>query len=159
MTEPQKKKLFDTRFTVLVAVQATGILLILITLILVRPSHHGEDPALLREVGNKLQAAGLTSEAISFYQAYLEKADIDTKTQANIAFSLGELSEQQGDLSKALGWYFRVKTLDSRSDHAIEAEKKVVALLEKLGKVTAAKSELESSTYSNQRARHRAQLL
>ncbi|MBL6989936.1 MAG: peptidyl-prolyl cis-trans isomerase [Bacteriovoracaceae bacterium] len=103
----------------------------------------------LRQAGNKLQAAGLTEQAINQYIDYLQKAQVDSSTHSKVAFSIASLSEEAGKLEQALSWYYQVELIDSASKYTADANKRIVALLEKLKKFSAAKYSLKQTTSLN----------
>ena len=103
-----------------------------------------------RTTANKLHSVGIIDEAINMYEKYLESNTIDKQTRANISYSLGELYEKEGKYEKALSCFYQVEISDPKSKYVTESSKKVVALLEKLKKLSAAKMALTSSTSLNQ---------
>jgi tetratricopeptide (TPR) repeat protein len=100
----------------------------------------------MRDTAAKLQAAGLSTEAINQYEEYLKEPDIDPKTRANISYTLGQMLESEGRPEKALAWYYQVEGADPNSPQQKEAAKRIVALLESLGRHQAAKSVLSNAT-------------
>lgn len=142
-----KKKVFDLRFAILVLSQV--ILALLLIAILFKPEapDTGKNNAEhWREVASKLHSSGVVGEAARFYELYLKNADVDHVVKATIAYSLGELYEQDQKLEKALAWYYQVEILDPVSKYKPEAGKRIVALLEKLKKFGAARQALKSQT-------------
>ncbi|MEK6623574.1 MAG: hypothetical protein AABY86_01315, partial [Bdellovibrionota bacterium] len=74
---------------------------------------------------------------------------MSAKEKSAIAFSLGGLSENAGHFEKAVRWYYNVETFDPNSVHKADANKAVVALLEKLQKYSAANMILAEKTALN----------
>ena len=125
----------DTRFTVLFLTQC--VIAVLLGYLIFekgdeKPKEFGAD--FFRDVAGKLHAAGLTGQAAKQYELYLEKGKVDSSVMAKVSYSLGELYEQEGHLEKAVSWFYKVELLDPKSSYVTEANKKIVALLEKLKK-------------------------
>ncbi|MEE2743493.1 MAG: peptidylprolyl isomerase [Bdellovibrionota bacterium] len=137
----------DTRFTVLFLTQCViGILLgyLIFEKGDEKPKQFGAD--FFRDVAGKLHAAGLTGQAAKQYELYLEKGKVDSSVRAKVSYSLGELYEHEGHLEKAVSWFYKVELLDPKSSYVTEANKKIVALLEKLKKFRAAQSFMSEKT-------------
>lgn len=137
----------DKRFIVLVALNCLTLALIIIYVFSQGQRPTGSRRAqLVRDTAAKLQAAGLGTEAISHYEEYLREPGIDPKTRANVSYVLGQMLEEEGRPEKALAWYYQVEGSDPSSPQQKEAAKRIVALLERLGRHQAAKSVLSSAT-------------
>ena len=109
-----------------------------------RPS---EDLDLLRQVGAKLQGAGVEGEATRYYARYLELSrDIPPEKRASIALSLGELLMEAGRHEEALGWFYQVELLTPGGEQAKAAAPHIVACLERSGHSHAARSAMKSRT-------------
>ncbi len=104
------------------------------------------DLALHRDIGNRLQAAGVTDQAIISYEKFLDNPRIAGTERSKMAFTLGTLNEENGAYEKALGWYYQVAVADPTSQYKNDADKRIVALLERLKKFSAAKYALKTST-------------
>lgn len=142
-----KKKVFDKRFTILISLQV--LILIVAALIYFLPCQRkaGDSQAqIMRETGNRLQAAGMTTAAAEEYERFLNDSSADNETKAKIAYSLGLMYESEGLLDKALAAFYKVELFDSHYEGKDEVGRKVVALLERLGKFAAAKRELHQAT-------------
>ena len=114
----------------------------------------------LRETANKLHAAGITGEAIRQYEKYLDTSEINPDTSAEIAFSIATLYEKEGKPEKALTWYYQVEGLNPKSKYATKASKKIVAILEKIGKTSAALMALnERSSLKKEKKRRKGAAL
>ena len=144
------KKIFDHRFAILIGIQIL-VLTVLLAAILWGPQNNttralAMDPHKYREIAGRLQAAGVLEEAIVYYERFLNSTHADGESRASVAFSLGGLYESLGQFEKALSWHYMVELFDSHSRHRPEASKRIVALLEKLGKVAASKRALKKAT-------------
>jgi tetratricopeptide (TPR) repeat protein len=137
----------DRRFIILMAFQCLTLVLIALLIFSSRMSPEGREQAhLARDTAARLQAAGLNTEAINHYEQYLHEPGIEKSTRAEISFSVGQMYESEGRPEKALAWYYQVEGSDPNSQQAKEAAKKIVALLESLGRHQAAKAVLSSTT-------------
>lgn len=140
----QRRPLFDRKFTILLALQ----LLVIVGLgwVLIGPPMNPPNalPRIYRDLASELQASGMAQEALPFLERYFESAPDAEK--ASVAFSLSQMYLAEDQLGKALGWSMAVKVADQKSPHSEEAAKQTVVLLEKLGKVAAAKRVLKSAT-------------
>ncbi|MBF0366850.1 MAG: hypothetical protein HQK50_14850 [Oligoflexia bacterium] len=144
------RKFFDRRMTFIVSTQIfIGVVLAL----LIYYTNRGNEVSLkdftyLREVGGKLQVVGVASEAIKYYERFFEVAgkQLDQSSKAKLAFTLGELCEKSGEYEQALGWYYLVEEFDSSSMYKGDAQKQVVAILERLKKFGAVKYALRQAT-------------
>ena len=97
-----------------------------------------------REVAAKLLSAGLPGQAAELYEAWLQ-ANPETPKRTEIALSLGEAFRQQGDLQRALRWYYEAE--ESTSNETARAAKEgIVGSLERLGKSGAAQRALSKAT-------------
>ena len=99
-----------------------------------------------KDVASKLHAAGLVNQAARQYEKYLDKGKVDAKVKAKMSYSLGELYEEEGHLEKAISWFYKVELLDPKSTYVTEANKRIVALLEKLKKFGAARAFIKDKT-------------
>jgi tetratricopeptide (TPR) repeat protein len=136
----------DKRFIVLVGIQLVTLLIIITYVFAPKGPGGSERAQLIRDTAAKLQAAGLSSEAINQYEEYLKDPGVDAKTRANVSYTLGQMLETEGRPEKALAWYYQVEASDPNSSQQKEAAKRIVALLETLGRHQAAKSVLSSAT-------------
>ena len=97
-----------------------------------------------RQVAAKLLSAGLPGQAAELYEAWLQ-ANPETPKRTEIALSLGEAFRQQGDLQRALRWYYEAE--ESTSNETARAAKEgIVGSLERLGKSGAAQRALSKAT-------------
>ena len=140
------RKLFERRFSILVGMQAIVLTVLLTAILNSSREKPAVDPSKYREVASRLQAAGLLKEAITNYEHYLNSAYEDGEVKSSVSFSLGGLYESLNQFEKALSWYYMVELFDPNSRYISKASKKIVSLLEKLGKVAASKRELKKAT-------------
>lgn len=150
MDKNPKKTLFDTRFAILVILQS--VILLILALQFLLPGPKNKQGAELREVGSQLQAAGVLEEALRYYERYLDLGLGTAQERANLAVSIAALQEQLGRPERALSWYYLAQVSDAKSDSGTEARKKIVSLLESLGKVNAAKQAMKHSTTLGEQA-------
>jgi parvulin-like peptidyl-prolyl isomerase len=99
-----------------------------------------------RKLGNTLQAAGLLKMSVRAFEKSLQMSSEPNFQKAKVAYSLGELFENSGNLEESLNWYYQVELFDPNSSVTKSAQKKVVSLLERLGKSHAAKQALSEAT-------------
>jgi len=132
------------RFNILLALQFLTLALILLFFFVGKSS--SDRGALVRDTAAKLQAAGLSNEAMVQYEEYLKEPGVDGKTRANVSYLLGQMNESEGRPEKALAWYYQVEGADPNSPQQKDAAKRIVALLESLGRHQAAKSVLSGAT-------------
>ena len=97
-----------------------------------------------REVAAKLLSAGFPGEAAELYESWLQ-AHSDTPKRTEIALSLGEAFRQEGEIRKALRWYYEAESSQS-PETARVAKEGIVASLERLGRSGAAQRALSSAT-------------
>ncbi len=128
-------------FMILAAVLGVGALLVL------RPApgdrDAGGESERDRRLAAKLQAAGALEEAAVRYERYLERADLEPEARAGIAYSLGSSYLEQGDLQRALRWFYEAE-LWGAGELEQELGRKIVHTLERLGRFHAAQSALDS---------------
>lgn len=142
-----QRKLFDLRFTVLIMVQIVCTGLVLGAMVLWSTTKTGTEKAeFYRSVAAKLHAAGVIEQASLYYEKYLESSPGDGDKRAKIAYSIGEMYEDQQKWDSALAWYYQVEQFDHKSTLKAEAGKRIVAILEKTKRLAAAKRELGSQT-------------
>lgn len=133
---------------------STTILIILVlgfvglgTLLWLRPSAPGKggmSSSDRRELASRLLGVGLSEEAADQYEMYLDGARLGREDRAKLAFSIGKTYQDQGNLSRAISWYYRAEIFDPHSSLKSEIGSRVVECLEKLGKYQSAQYALES---------------
>ena len=150
MNKVRTRKIFDEKMIVLVLLQIIiGVLIMAMISILNKDSSPIAKFEYLRDSGNKLQAAGLPEEAIRLYSLYLAKDSLDNKTKTAMAFTLGNLYEEVGEYEKSLAEYYKIESIDENSKYKTDASKRIVVLLERLKKYSAAKYALKTQTDLN----------
>lgn len=102
------------------------------------------DAELYRALANKLKSIGLAQEAVFQYEQYFSTAELDTRTRANLAYTIGTLCLEEGSYAKALSWLYRVDLIDPDTPLKSETGLKIVHCLESLGKTHAAEYALAS---------------
>ena len=149
MSTPQRK-VFDVRFTILVSLHVATLAALVFTQLQRRAEREsqGSDSRAeqVREIGARLQSAGLAREAAAQYAHALELSGIHGAARAKLAFAVAELHEQDGQPEQALARYYEVEQADPKGELKTEAARRIVSLLESLNKVTAAKQALAEST-------------
>ena len=78
----------------------------------------------LRIVGDKLKKAGLKKLAIEEYIKFLQRAEADSKTRAEVSQTLGEIYAELEDCRQGLVWFYRAQVAgpDSSSKDALESQ-------------------------------------
>ena len=97
-----------------------------------------------REVAAKLLSAGFPGEAAKLYESWLTTHP-DAPKRTEIALSLGEAFRQEGEIRKALRWYYEAEKSPS-TETARVAKEGIVASLERLGRSGAAQRALSKAT-------------
>ncbi len=138
-----RKKLIDGRMAVLLASQLVVVLIVFFMIVSI--GKKGDYEA-YRHAGNKLEAAGVLSSAAIEYEKYLESEEIDNITRSKVAFNLARIYEELGNNEAALGWYYKINIFDPGSDNKDESTRRIVAILERMKKYSAAKYELDQGT-------------
>ncbi len=145
-----KRKIFDKKMIVLIIFQFIfSVVVVFIAFDVFSPVNENHYTNSLRDTGTKLHASGITKEAILKYQQYLEYSNVNSTEYSKLAYTIGTMYEETGGLEKALSWFYQVESVDSNSKYKKDANKRIVSLLEKLGKHSAAKYALKDSTSIN----------
>lgn len=97
-----------------------------------------------RDVAAKLLGAGLPGPAAELYEAWLNR-NPQSEVRTEIALSLGDAFRSEGDLKRALRWYYEAETSTS-ADTSRSAKEGIVAALEGLGRSGAAQRALAKAT-------------
>ena len=109
------------------------------------PAASGADPEHVREVASKLKAAGALDQAAALYERHLELTTAPAEERASVAYSVGTTYLEQGEHTKALRWFYEAEALKPPG-LAEELPKKIVHVLEAMGRVHAARAVLERQT-------------
>jgi peptidyl-prolyl cis-trans isomerase C len=145
------RPLIDKRMAILLLAQMLGVVAIVVYFSIQQKSGIKNSAHFLKEAATRLQGAGLTKEATKAYQLYLEQEEtLSLDKKAQIAFMIGQLLEEDKEYEKALGAYYQVQALKSGTTQSEEAAKRIVVLLEKLKKYSAAKYALNQQTSLDQ---------
>lgn len=105
------------------------------------------NPELVREFANVLYNQQLFKQAIQEYERYLARYAADEREQANISYIIGDIYfDRLKDYENALAYYLRVKHLYPNSPLVAEANKKIVACLERMQRSVDAQRALEESS-------------
>ncbi|OFZ51783.1 MAG: hypothetical protein A2381_18340 [Bdellovibrionales bacterium RIFOXYB1_FULL_37_110] len=136
----------NTRFTLLIVIQAF-ILVLVVLLLLTEPEKN--NLSFSKTSADKLHAAGLVDEAISFYEKSFFEGSFNSKDMLSLSLTLGELYQKQGLSEKALAWFYMAESLGPTGDNKNHIAKSIVSLLEKLGKHSFSKLSLEQKTALN----------
>ena len=97
-----------------------------------------------RDVAAKLLGAGLPGPSAELYEAWLNQ-NLHSDARTEIALSLGDAFRSEGDLKRALRWYYEAET-SSSAETSRSAKEGIVAALEGLGRSGAAQRALAKAT-------------
>jgi len=104
------------------------------------------DAEKLRAFANELVNRELYSQAVREYQNYLDAYDADDEARANITYTVaGIYFERLHDYENALAYYLKLKTLYPRSPMLPQADRQIVACLERLQRSADAKQALDEA--------------
>jgi len=100
-----------------------------------------------RDFANVLYNRQLFQQSINQYEYYLNHYHLDKNEQANINYTIGDIYfERIRDYENALTYYLKIKYLFPESKLINEANKKIVACLERLQRSEDALQALEETT-------------
>ena len=100
-----------------------------------------------RRLAATLEANGLYDQALAAYETYRTEADLSPAEDANLHFQEAEVYQTKLlDPRSALGHYLMAKELNPKAGWAPEAEKRIVALLEGMGRSLDAQNRLTQAT-------------
>ncbi len=139
------QKIGNLKFALLLGLELLAIIL-LFMLFFTMTKKDDQNNDLLKAVATELEGAGLYDEAAKYYEKFLLESEIDKKEKAMVAFSIAELFSKSGYYEKSLPWYYYVRAILPDSETAQKSSKEIVSLLEKTGRISAAKSMLKQST-------------
>jgi tetratricopeptide (TPR) repeat protein len=112
-----------------------------------RPGIDGEK---IREYANALYNRELYTQSVREYQRYLDRVPLDEEKQANINFIIANIYfERLHDYENAMAYYMKVKHVFPESSLTGEADKQIVACLERMQRSSDAKQALEEATSLN----------
>ena len=105
------------------------------------------DPERHRRLAAALEANGLYGEAQAAYEGYRDAAGLSPADDANLHYHQAEMDESKlGNPRAALGHYLMAKELNPEASWAKDAEKRIVALLESMGRSLDAQNRLTQAT-------------
>jgi tetratricopeptide (TPR) repeat protein len=111
------------------------------------PKGEGEK---LREYANALYNRELYMQAVQEYQKYLDMVQPDDEKQANVNYIIGNIYfERINDYENAMAYYLKVKHVFPESQLVPEADKQIIACLERLQRSSDAKQALDEATSLN----------
>lgn len=106
-----------------------------------------------REFASALFNQKLYIQSINEYVKLLENYDLDDNLRANINYTVGNIFfDNVGDFRNSLAFFLKVKHVFRESDLVDEANKKIIASLERLGRSDEAAAVLEETTSLNEPA-------
>jgi tetratricopeptide (TPR) repeat protein len=112
-----------------------------------RPGMDGEK---IREYANALYNRELYTQAVREYQRYLDIIPLDEEKQANVNFIIANIYfERLHDYENAMAYYLKVKYVFPESALMGEADKQIIACLERMQRSADAKQALEEATSLN----------
>jgi tetratricopeptide (TPR) repeat protein len=104
----------------------------------------------IREYANALYNRELYTQAVREYQRYLDIIPLDEEKQANVNFIIANIYfERLHDYENAMAYYLKVKHVFPESSLIGEADKQIVACLERMQRSADAKQALEEATSLN----------
>ena len=100
-----------------------------------------------KRLAGELRDNKLYRAAIEEYQGILDDAELDNKTRANINYLVAKIYyENLESYDEAAAYYVRARALDPEGSFVEEASRKLVASLEKMGRMLDAKRQLTAMT-------------
>ena len=141
------KSIFDKKMVVLILTQGLIGVIIVASIYLKANPEKNNNNDYFRKVGNSLHAAGIAEGAIKSYETYLLNSNIEYSKESKMRYIVGTLYEEIGQYENALTQYYLSKELDLKSSN--DSAKRIVAILEKMGKHHSAKQTLTEMTALN----------
>lgn len=106
----------------------------------------GNSAPWLKDYAAELVDQGLYSQAAENYEKYLLTPGLTDDKKANIHYMMGDLyREKIRDYDAAMANYMKVKYLDPKTTLKSEIDKKIIECLEKTGRSTDARRELDKT--------------
>ncbi|MBD3289809.1 hypothetical protein GF337_13465 [candidate division KSB1 bacterium] len=127
------------------------LLLVLLVALIAGCSEQKTEPVIdkskARDFANVLYNRQLFQQSIQQYEHYINSYNLDESEQANINYVIGDIYfERMHDYENALAYYLKIKYLFPESKLVTEANKKIVACLERLQRSEDAIQALEETT-------------
>ena len=94
----------------------------------------------------KLEKQGISEQAVSAWEEYLDAASLDGKEQAAIWYRIGKLQQDEGDYAQALDSYYRSESFNKTASLEADIGRRAQECLESLGKFAALRYELTERT-------------
>lgn len=99
-----------------------------------------------RKLATELRESHLYQAAIEEYSSMLQAKGLRPAEQANLHFLIGRIYyDDLADYTRAAAHFVRARTLNPDADFASEASRKLVASLEKSGKIADARRQMDAS--------------
>ncbi|MBI2571402.1 MAG: hypothetical protein HYV63_30715 [Candidatus Schekmanbacteria bacterium] len=106
----------------------------------------GAETERLRGLAAKLKTAGLSAEAEQVYSALFAQSALEPAVRAQVAFSIGEMLLEGGEVGRALRWFYEADSLGPPQELGSQVGARIVQCLEQLGRVHAAQAALKRHT-------------
>jgi len=140
------KRLIDGRMALLLFFNFVPTTLLVVLLVM---NSHGRSETrkseLFKKVALKLQSAGLSEEAIKNYERYLNSGSLTSDERYNAAVNIASLYEEAKRYSEALAYLYLADGEDNAKKDG-DLNSRIVSLLERSGKSSAAMMELSART-------------
>jgi len=105
-----------------------------------------DDISLQKSMAGELADNNLYEAAVDEYKNILENGDIETESAANINYMIGRIYfDNLSDYDNAAAYYIRARSLNPDGSFYDEAGRKLIACMEKMGRILDAKRELDKS--------------
>jgi tetratricopeptide (TPR) repeat protein len=112
-----------------------------------RPAAEAEK---VREFAADLVNRSLYAQAVREYESCLRDYDLEDNEAANLQYAIGNIYfERLRDYAEALSWYLKIKHFYPESPVVPEANKKIVACLERLDRSADARQALDETVQLN----------
>lgn len=100
-----------------------------------------------KRLAGELQDTKLYRAAIEEYKALLDIESLDDATRANVNYLIGRIYlDNLSEYEPAAGYLVRARAIDPDGSFVSEASRKLVACLEKMGKMVDARRQLDAAT-------------
>jgi len=134
-----------------ISVLVVTVMLSLMLVVAVGCSSGGSDEAELVEVRKQLAGeladSRLYEAAIEEYKKIIAESGLEPSTRGNINYLIARIYfDDLQDFQQAAAYYVRARALDPQASYVTEASKNLVACLEKMGRTTDAKRQLDAAT-------------
>ncbi|RKX19851.1 MAG: hypothetical protein DRP51_06695 [Candidatus Zixiibacteriota bacterium] len=128
------------------AVSLVTMILLLYMLFGQNGSSSGNDYSTLKSLAGELADNNLYQAAIDEYKTVLDNPGLENETRANINYMIGRIYfDNLADYENAAACYIRARRLNPEGSFYDEAGRKLIACLEKMGRILDAKRELDKT--------------